>query len=144
MSSVTLSESSIINNPFESAESILATTNTVSGLFVDLLNAGIEMFSSQTPNRFDTMIHSLHNSEFRLKASIPVTIELIDDDEAVATFSKGNIAISGDSPAQAMEELRYHLVGLYKIFKREKKNLGRVPKAQLKILEAYIGEARHK
>ncbi len=134
--------SSAGNAPFEWSEFIPANTTTIADLFIDLSNAVIERVVLQDSNRFDTMLHSLHNNEFKLKVSMPVTIELIDDDEAVATFSKGNIAISGDSPAHAVEELRHHLVGLYKIFKREEENLGRVPKAQLKILEAYIGKAR--
>ena len=140
MNTVTLSETSTINQSFEWSESILTTTNAISDLFVDLLNVGIERVVLQDPNRFDTIIHSLHSKEFELKTSMPVTIEMIDDDEALATFSKGNIAISGDSPAHAVEELRHHLVELYAVFKREQDNLGPIPKAQLKELEVYIGE----
>ena len=142
MKPVTLSTTSPA--PFERLKLIQADSTTIADLFVDLSNAVIERFDLQVPNRFDTKIRSLHSNEFELKTSMPVTIELVDDDEAVATFPEGGIAISGDSPAHAIEELRHHLVGLYKIFKREEKNLGRVPKAQLKTLEVYIGKARKK
>ena len=137
---VTLSETGTA--PFERLNLIQANSTTIADLFIDLSNAIIERIVLEVPNRFDTVIRSLHSNEFELKVAMPVTIELIDDDEAIATFPKGSIAISGDSPAHAVEELRHHLVGLYKIFKREEENLGRVPKAQLKILEAYIGKAR--
>ena len=131
---------------FEWSEFIPANTTTITDvdMFVDLSNAIIERFVLQDPNRFDTMINSLHSNEFELKISMPVTVELIDDDEAVAAFPEGNIAICGDSPAHAVEELRHHLIGLYTVFKREQDNLGSIPKAQLKQLEAYIGETGRK
>ena len=140
MYTMTLTKGGDINEPLELEEFFAVKTISLSGLFVDLSNAVIERFVLQDPSRFDTMIHSLHSNEFELKVSMPVTLELVDDDEAVATFPKENIAISGDSPAHAIEELRHHLVGLYKVFKREQDNLGPMPKAQLKEMEAYIGE----
>lgn len=142
MNTTTLSESITINPPFKRSEFIPAITTTFSDLFVNLSNTGIERFVLQTPNPFDAMIHSLHSNKFELKIPMPVTIELIDDDEAIATFPEADIAISGDSPADAMEELRFYLVGLYEIFEREAKNLGPVQKVQLRKLGAYIGETR--
>ena len=144
MNTVTLFNAGNVNAQFEWSEFIPVTTTVIADLFVTLSNTVIEGFVLQAPNRFDTMIHSLHNDEFELKVSMPVTVELIDDDEAVATFPRGDIAISGDSPAHAIEELRYHLIGLYTVFKREQDNLGPIPKAQLEQLEAYIGETGRK
>ncbi|NQU59928.1 MAG: hypothetical protein HQ512_02260 [Rhodospirillales bacterium] len=144
MSTITASEFRVVDLEFNQSEFFQANTFSVADMFVNLSNAIVDRFVLLAPNQFDTVIHSLHSNKFELKMSMPVTIKLIDKNETVATFVDGNIAISGDSPAHALEELRHLLVGLYEIFKREKKNLGSVPKEQLKILGAYIGEAGHK
>lgn len=141
MYTMTLTKGGNINEPLELAEFFAVKTISLSGLFVDLSNAVIESFVLQDPNRFDTMIHSLHSNEFELKTPMPVAIELIDDDEAIAIFEHGNIEISGESPAHAIDELRHYVIGLYDVLRCERQNLGPIPRMQLATLEAYIGKA---
>ncbi len=145
MNTNTLSDYEFVKNPFDPFEwpkVIPVNTNTFADIFVDLSNTVIERFVLQAPNRLDTMIHSLHSNEFELKTPMPVAIELIDDDEAIAIFEHGNIEISGESPAHAIDELRHYVIGLYDVLRRERQNLGPIPRRQLATLEAYIGKAR--
>jgi hypothetical protein len=80
---------------------------------------------------------------FIVHEAIPVAIEQIAPREYVACIVDANIAMSGDSPADAVEGLREHIASLYAALSRENK-LGPGPKKQLEILGGHIGEKRGK
>jgi len=87
-------------------------------------------------------ISFIDDPELELKKPIAVEIEIVDGD-TLATFREAEICRSGEHANEAFDWLTKSIVELYRLFQRERDNLGPHPKRQLKILEQYIGPKSH-
>ena len=76
--------------------------------------------------------------DFNLKRGIPIELTGSDGDW-LASFLDANIAMSGDSPSDALHAVKSEIEDAYRIYRSESK-LGPEPARQLSILESYIGE----
>ena len=85
------------------------------------------------------VIDSLPGTGYGLVKPIAVEISY-DDGEYLAQFTEAEITTSGDSPEETIEWLRSTIVSLYELYDRERATLGPLPRRQLDVLEAYIGE----
>lgn len=124
---------------------VFLQANTAAGNFVTFvtgsyLNAPI--MGIPNINRYfnaTTTIIDLDSTRYSLKQPITLSIEQVDDDEWLATFSEAELSRSGDTPHDAVEWLRSSIVQLFQMFKTEK-SLGPLPKKQLEALGRYIVE----
>lgn len=82
---------------------------------------------------------NLTNKKYKLKKPITITIDILAEDEYLASFEDAGIAFSATTATEAIQELELEIIAVYKLYKSEKK-LGPWPKQQLAVLEDYIGE----
>lgn len=78
--------------------------------------------------------------DLTLKRGIPIELTG-SDDEWLASFVDANIAMSGDSPSDALRAVRSEIEDAYKLYRSEPK-LGPELARQLLVLESYIDEKR--
>ena len=69
---------------------------------------------------------------------IQIDVEEVSSNSFVAEFPEANIAASGETHDEAIENLKDMLFGMFRHLSATD-NLGKEPKRQLKILESYIG-----
>ena len=86
-----------------------------------------------------TTIDDLFSPRYRVIAPIPVEIEYCADDEFIANWPAGGIAITSDSATDALQTLKVEIVEIYQIFKNERL-LGPEPQRQLSLLERHLGQ----
>ena len=78
--------------------------------------------------------------EYLVSGGFNVSIECLCDDEYVATFDEGEVSCSGDSLGSAVEQLKFEVIEVYKLFQANMNKLGPRPTRQLAVLERYIGK----
>jgi hypothetical protein len=58
----------------------------------------------------------------------------------VAYFDDADLFNYGDDPAEAIENLRAHIVEMYMLYTEEERNLSTLPRRELATLRTYIKE----
>ena len=86
-----------------------------------------------------TTIENLSSFGYQVRDPIPVEIEYCAEDEFIASWPEGGIAITSDSATDALQTLKVEIVEVYQIFKNERL-LGPEPQRQLSLLEKHLGE----
>ena len=64
-----------------------------------------------------TTIDDLSSLGYQVEEPIPVEIKYFAEDEFIASWPDGGIAISSDSATDALQTLRVEIVELYQIFR---------------------------
>lgn len=100
---------------------------------------GMMGYSQPTPIGFDDRkIVALPGSKFRLKESIPVRLEGDADEGWIANFDEANIAISGDTVADALDALSENIAFAMELHMSEEDNLNDHLRDILVTLRRYI------
>ena len=100
---------------------------------------GMMGYSQPTPIGFDDRkIVTLPGSKFRLKESIPVRLEGDADEGWIANFDEANIAISGDTVADALDALSENIAFAMELHMSEEDNLNDHLRDILVTLRRYI------
>ena len=100
---------------------------------------GMMGYSQPTPIGFDDRkIVTLPGSKFRLKESIPVRLEGDADEGWIANFDEANIAISGDTVADALDALSENIAFAMESHMSEEDNLNDHLRDILVTLRRYI------
>lgn len=82
-------------------------------------------------------VSSLENEEFELLVPFVLTIEE-EEGEFLARFEEANIAMSGDTEKEAIENVLADILDTFILFSREETNLGPEPARQLSVLRRHI------
>ncbi len=87
-----------------------------------------------------TAITQLSDFSLRVIVDIPVTISALDDDldNFIASFEQAGIFASGETPAEAVTNLRETIAMNVEFFRENKDKLGQEPKRQLSVLREFI------
>ena len=100
---------------------------------------GMRNYSQPTPVGFhDRTIMALPDSKFRLKEPIPVRLEGSVEEGWIASFDEANIAISGDTVADATDALAENIIFAMELHISEEENLNDHLRGVLAALRQYI------
>ena len=116
------------------------TSRISQGEVVDpVTDYGVMGHLQPTPIGFnDRVIETLPESKFRLQFPIPVRLDGDIDEGWVASFDEANIAISGDTVADAMEALAENIVFAMELHIAEEDKLNEHFRGVLATLRRYI------
>ncbi len=78
------------------------------------------------------------NEPYRLLKSILVRIQLIGEGDFLASFDEANLAMSGDTAQEALQNLAAHVLDVFELLSEEEGALGPGPTEQLRILRTYL------
>jgi hypothetical protein len=92
-----------------------------------------------TNTALSTIINSLSDDRLGLVRPLRVELEIVDDEEVIATFEEANISMSGDDIRDAIHGLRAEIVATYNLYKTQNR-LGPEPSRRLKVLEGFVGQ----
>jgi hypothetical protein len=88
-------------------------------------------------------IRDLPGEPYTLAAPIPVTVRRSSSIEFLARWDEANVAMTGDSPSDAMMLLVADILNTYEDYCDESGNLGPEPARQLDVMRRYIVRRLH-
>ncbi len=86
----------------------------------------------------DSRITTLPSEPYKLLKPIPVTIAWVADHEFLASFQEANIAMTGDNPQDAFQNLLAEILDTYEDYTDDGVLLGPEPQRQLEVLKTYL------
>jgi hypothetical protein len=89
--------------------------------------------------RETTFINSFPGEAYRVLAPIAVAVDRAGD-EYIAQFTEANIAMTGATSTEAVENLMADILDTYELYSRQVAALGPGPERQLQVLRRYIAE----
>ena len=88
--------------------------------------------------QWSLLVTELADDRFEVVRPFTISIAAVDDDSFVAEFPEANIAMAGETAADAYERLIENLTDVFDLYTREESSLGPGPRHQLAILRKYI------
>lgn len=82
-------------------------------------------------------VSSLLNEEFEVLTPLVLKIDE-EEGEFIACFEEANIAMSGDTEEEAIENVLADILDTFVLFSKEETNLGPKPARQLSVLRRYL------
>jgi len=89
---------------------------------------------------FCQQLTTLQAPKLRIIQPISVTTSKVDANNFISQFASANVNASGDTPEEALENLRDMIAVTYANLSRFSDRLGPMPRKQLAVLKRYVRE----